>query len=91
MKSEVSECTKACKAQGKEYESCRVSQTYRIIRLVNGPEWVDGPLSCSCKEPNNFQCPKVNPNTVKVLTWGTAGAGLVYIITEYWWVPALFY
>jgi RHS repeat-associated protein len=53
---EISECTRMCKAGGKEFESCRVSQTYRIIQLVNGPEWTDGPLSCSCKDPNEKAC-----------------------------------
>jgi RHS repeat-associated protein len=53
---EISECTRMCKAGGKEFESCRVSQTYRIIQLVNGPEWTDGPLSCSCKDPNAKAC-----------------------------------
>ncbi|MGE5052921.1 MAG: RHS repeat-associated core domain-containing protein [Acidobacteriota bacterium] len=81
---EVSECTKTCEAQGKEFESCRVSQTYRIIRLVNGGEWVDGPLSCSCKE-NDPECPKHRvrlPDITPVIEWGIiAGIGVQIIRT----------
>jgi RHS repeat-associated protein len=36
-------------------ESCRVSQTFRITRATQGMavwEWVDGPMSCSCREPS---------------------------------------
>jgi hypothetical protein len=32
-----------------------VSQTFRVIRETGGKAvygWVDGPMSCSCKEPN---------------------------------------
>ena len=60
---EISGCTRICQAGGKEFESCRVSQTYRIIQLVNGPEWTDGPVSCSCKDPNEKDC------TTKIREW----------------------
>jgi hypothetical protein len=45
------------------------------------------------KEPDT-ECPpkhlSPNQNTVKVLTWGTAGAALVYVISEYGWLAAFF-
>ncbi len=85
---EAAECKKSCEARGSEFESCAVSQTYRIIRLFNGPQWVDGPVSCSCKDPNDEDCPlkklSPNPNTVKVLTWTTIGGWTVYVISEGW-------
>ena len=91
---EAAECKKSCEARGSEFESCAVSQTYRIIRLFNGNQWVDGPVSCSCKDPNDEDCPlrklSPNPNTVKVLTWTTIGGWTVYVISEGWPVLALF-
>ena len=60
---EESQCKSACAAQGKEFESCRVSQRYRIVGLKDGPVWADGPVSCSCKEPtpDKKPCPKTVP------------------------------
>jgi RHS repeat-associated protein len=90
---EEAQCRNTCSSEGKEFESCRVSQRYRIISWKNGPDWVDGPLSCSCKDPN--ECPKLkfspNPNTINGLALGAAGGGLLYVFSEYWWVPALLF
>lgn len=65
---EVSQCRQLCASQGKEYESCRVSQLYRIgpQGWSAGPDWIDGPLSCSCAEEN--ECNKAsqpNPEAAK--------------------------
>jgi hypothetical protein len=45
----------------KGVQSCRVSQTFRVSRWKDGKtlwKWVDGPLSCSCRDCNqktNFE------------------------------------
>lgn len=52
--SETEQCLSICAAQGKTMESCMVSQTFRLVRSKDGfdlRKWVDGPLSCSCNEP----------------------------------------
>lgn len=49
---ETSRCQASCRYG---MESCRVSQTFRVVRARNGMivhAWVDGPMSCSCKEPD---------------------------------------
>jgi RHS repeat-associated protein len=46
-------CENTCRARGREFESCRVSQTFRVVAIKGGlavHEWKDGPMSCSCKE-----------------------------------------
>jgi RHS repeat-associated protein len=53
---EYEACAEQCAATG--VESCRVSQTWRIVRMKNGLtvwQWADGPMSCSCKEGNFCQ------------------------------------
>ncbi len=88
---EEAQCQSACSAQGKEFDTCRVSMRKRIVSLKEGPQWVDGPLSCSCKENEpNGECPLKNPNTVKILTWTTVGGFTIYVITQYWPVLAFF-
>ena len=64
---EESQCKSTCAAQGKEFESCRVSQRYRILSLKDGPVWADGPLSCSCKEPNGEPCPNAKPKMIPLI------------------------
>jgi RHS repeat-associated protein len=52
---ESEQCRSICGAQGKTMESCMVSQTFGLVRSKDGFEvwkWVDGPLSCSCNEPD---------------------------------------
>ena len=53
-------CREICAVQGKKFESCRVSQRFRIGPggLEDGPVWMDGPLSCSCKPEE--ECSKAN-------------------------------
>jgi RHS repeat-associated protein len=49
---EEAECIMTCGSNG--MQSCMVSRTFRLVRSVGGRElwkWVDGPMSCSCKEP----------------------------------------
>jgi len=49
---ETSQCQASCPYG---MESCMVSQTFRVVRAKNGMvvrAWVDGPMSCSCKEPD---------------------------------------
>jgi RHS repeat-associated protein len=57
---EVAQCKQICAFQGKKYESCRVSQRYRIgpQGWSIGPDWVDGPLSCSCSDKS--ECKKAS-------------------------------
>ena len=64
--SEVQACKDFCQKQGKKYESCSVSQTYRIgpQGWSAGPDWIDsveGP-SCSCLDKD--ECPKARANPV---------------------------
>jgi RHS repeat-associated protein len=52
---EQEECRSYCAIQGKTMESCMVSRVFRLVRSKNGFEiwrWVDGPLSCSCNDPD---------------------------------------
>ena len=51
---EYAQCEAQC--QGKGVESCRVNQTFRVVRQTNGKTvwaWVDGPMSCSCNDPSS--------------------------------------
>ena len=64
---EESQCKSTCAAQGTEFESCRVSQRYRILSLKDGPVWADGPISCSCKEPDGQPCPNAKPKTTPLI------------------------
>jgi hypothetical protein len=50
--SEEAECIKMCGSKG--MQSCRISQTFRMVRWKDGKglyKWVDGPMSCSCNDP----------------------------------------
>jgi len=71
---ESATCAATCKAQGKGVESCRVSQTFRITRVTDRDgvvkilrQWVDGPMSCSCTDPDEDKGPKCGPNCVQML------------------------
>jgi len=60
---EYERCSQMCGSKG--VESCRVSQTFRVVRWKDGKtliKWADGPLSCSCheecdKEPHHYAPP----------------------------------
>ncbi len=48
---EYAQCAGLCGVKG--VQSCRVSQTFRVVRGTEGKtlwKWVDGPLSCSCHD-----------------------------------------
>jgi hypothetical protein len=48
---ETQKCQASCKYG---MDSCMVSLTFKIIKMTGGKTlygWVDGPMSCSCKEP----------------------------------------
>jgi RHS repeat-associated protein len=47
---EMAKCVKTCGSKG--VESCRVSQTFRMVRHkgLGLYKWVDGPMSCSCND-----------------------------------------
>jgi RHS repeat-associated protein len=69
---ESATCQATCRAQGKGVESCRVSQTFRIVRVTDQDgavktlrKWVDGPMSCSCTDPEDQ--PMCGQNCVKML------------------------
>ena len=52
---EAAACKATCGCRG--MESCRVSQTWQLTRYKGGLskwEWVDGPMSCSCNDPEDF-------------------------------------
>jgi RHS repeat-associated protein len=53
---EMARCARICGPRG--MESCRISQTFRMVRWkgVGLFKWVDGPMSCSC---NGCDDPKV--------------------------------
>jgi RHS repeat-associated protein len=49
---EEEQCRASCKYG---MESCMMSRTFRVVRAKNGMTvraWVDGPMSCSCEEPD---------------------------------------
>ena len=52
---EFQACEQQCGSRG--VESCKVSQTFRITRVTKDGlakyEWVDGPMSCSCNDPED--------------------------------------
>jgi RHS repeat-associated protein len=55
---EMLQCTKICGPKG--VQSCRVSQTFRLVRWKDGlglRKWVDGPLSCSCNDCEDEKVP----------------------------------
>lgn len=65
--SEVSYCRQDCASRGKKYESCAVRQIYKIGPggLWEGPTWVDGLISCSCKDPE--ECHKAHAADPKAI------------------------
>jgi RHS repeat-associated protein len=76
---EYLQCVAICGSKG--VESCRVSQTFRVTRATQGKilrEWKDGPLSCSCKEPQEPVCgPKCQKVTQWIFVVGAAAAALL--------------
>lgn len=53
---EEGKCITQCESEGKTMQSCKISQTFRLISTHNGYgkyEWKDGPMSCSCNEDDN--------------------------------------
>lgn len=51
---ESTHCQQICGAKG--VQSCKVSQTWRINKLkgnLKGMGWFDGPMSCSCNDPDD--------------------------------------
>jgi len=75
---EVSQCKQLCAAQGKKYESCRVSQRFRIgpQGLSTGPTWVDGPLSCSCEKTECTKASVSDPNAARAFGLFLGAVGL---------------
>jgi RHS repeat-associated protein len=70
---EVSYCRQDCASRGKQYESCRVRQIYKIgpNGLSVGPEWLNGQISCSCKDPEECQkAHAADPKAVKDVITG---------------------
>ncbi len=58
-KAEIDACYEQCTPRG--IESCKVPQTFRITRIKEElvvREWVDGPMSCSCNDPDDNICRK---------------------------------
>jgi RHS repeat-associated protein len=59
-------CETMCGSKG--VESCKVPQTFRPTRFKDGLlgwSWADGPMSCSCNDPEESICRR-NPNTCAV-------------------------
>jgi RHS repeat-associated protein len=55
---EMSVCVRTCGPKG--VQSCRVSQTFRVVRWRDGKsllKWTDGPLSCSCNDCEDQKLP----------------------------------
>ncbi len=51
---EYGSCMQQCSPR--PVDSCKVPQTFKITRMkggLTGRGWVDGPMSCSCQEPEN--------------------------------------
>ena len=69
---ETAACGKICGAKG--VQSCRISQTFRIVRWKDGKslwKWVDGPMSCSCndcEEKERKRVPVPNPRPWEIPT-----------------------
>lgn len=61
---EMAECGKICGPRG--VQSCRVSQTFRLVRWkgVGLFRWVDGPLSCSCNDCEDTKVPVPVPRRI---------------------------
>src|SRR5436309_14741953 len=59
-----------CAAEGKNFESCKVAQTYRVKYLRYGPDWYDyvGDPSCSCEDPDKNKCKQL-PRTRNPIPW----------------------
>ncbi len=77
--SEIAACKQMCGARG--MQSCKVSQTWRIKRIKNGLAvygWHDGPMSCSCNDPEDF-CGR-NPAACAV----GVGIGICILIATPW-------
>jgi RHS repeat-associated protein len=69
---ELGLCAAMCGTRG--IQSCRVSQTWRVVRMKDGKilhKWADGPLSCSCNEdPYWKQCFKnLQQNVTDFINW----------------------
>jgi RHS repeat-associated protein len=57
---ELAQCAETCGAKG--VQSCKVVQQFRITRVKDGRalwKWADGPMSCSCNDPE--ECPQGKP------------------------------
>jgi RHS repeat-associated protein len=52
--SEIAICRATCAARGQVYQSCRVVRVFRFgpRGLSVGPEWIDGRMSCACRDKN---------------------------------------
>ncbi len=79
---EMAICAKTCGPRG--VQSCRVSQTFRMVRWrrLGLFEWVDGPLSCSCNdcEPQKVRR-RLNVPTMDELRMQEESAQQMY---EFW-------
>jgi len=76
---EYDACVQICGAKG--VQSCRVSQTFRLVRVKDGKafyKWKDGPLSCSCNEPQEFICRR------RPLACVAAGIGVCVLLVTPW-------
>jgi RHS repeat-associated protein len=90
---EQAQCAQICGPKG--VQSCRVAQQYKVIGLRNGKaqfDWVDGPLSCSCNDPDDpvpvckperrrvpFRWPSPNWNRVAVGAGAVVAVGAVVV------------
>lgn len=77
---EYSACSQIC--AGKGVESCKIPQTWRITRYKDGLAvwgWHDGPMSCSCNEPEESFCAN-NAGTCTFII----GLGICGIILTPW-------
>ncbi|NJL27100.1 MAG: RHS repeat-associated core domain-containing protein [Thermoanaerobaculia bacterium] len=64
-------CAGICGPKG--VESCRISRTFRPVRVKDGKElwkWVDGPMSCSCNEPDEEPFCSKKPGTCAAVAVG---------------------
>ena len=76
---EYAACQQLCSSRG--VQSCKVSQTWRIKSMKKGLTlwgWYDGPMSCSCNDPDDF-CSR-SPTTCAV----GAGVGICILIFTPW-------
>ncbi|NJL27098.1 MAG: RHS repeat-associated core domain-containing protein [Thermoanaerobaculia bacterium] len=68
---ELAICTAICGSKG--VESCKISQTFRPVRIKDGKalwKWVDGPMSCSCNEPDDEPFCRKRPGTCAAVAVG---------------------